>query len=192
MRCHSVASFFSFVALSVHLSVAATEKLQTALPSGRKRVSGSLPRLPTTITLLIDAISTLLFGSRYETRGHVPSYSPNSGAVSVNLKQPFTLVSSVTVPTRCPAPRLRPRPRRVRARAAAPACLRRLSPTTQSVPRQTQIPAPAPDAASASRPRRRQRTGPATGWCCTRPRPCPWRAPAPCATPATAGSPQVY
>src|SRR5690242_7279419 len=57
MRCHSVASFISPLALSFHLSVVATRMLVTASPLGRYFVSGSAPRLPTMITLLTDAMS---------------------------------------------------------------------------------------------------------------------------------------
>src|SRR3954470_20105067 len=57
MRCHSVASFISPLALSFHLSVVATRMLVTASPLGRYLVSGSAPRLPTMITLFTDAMS---------------------------------------------------------------------------------------------------------------------------------------
>src|SRR5580765_1671074 len=63
MRCHSVASFFSPLALSFHVSVVATRMLVTASPLGRYLVSGSAPRLPTMITLLIDAMSHPSFES---------------------------------------------------------------------------------------------------------------------------------
>src|SRR5882762_1224645 len=59
MRCHSVSSFFSPLALSVHWNDVAIETLVMAAPSGMYFVSGSRPRLPTRITLFTDAISNL-------------------------------------------------------------------------------------------------------------------------------------
>src|SRR5690348_11157860 len=59
MRCHSVASFISPLALSFHRSVVARRMLVTASPLGRYFVSGSAPRLPTRMTLFTDAISYL-------------------------------------------------------------------------------------------------------------------------------------
>src|SRR4051795_430729 len=59
MRCHSVASFISPLALSFQRSVVASRMLATASPLGRYFVSGSAPRLPTRITLFTDAISSL-------------------------------------------------------------------------------------------------------------------------------------
>src|SRR5689334_600470 len=63
MRCHSVASFISPLALSFQRSVVARRMFVTASPLGRYFVSGSAPRLPTRITLFTDAISNL---PRYE------------------------------------------------------------------------------------------------------------------------------
>src|SRR5205809_457269 len=59
MRCHSVASFISPLALSFQRSVVARRMFVTASPLGRYFVSGSAPRLPTRITLFTDAISNL-------------------------------------------------------------------------------------------------------------------------------------
>src|SRR5882762_4535157 len=59
MRCHSVSSFFSPLALSVHWNDVASDTLVIAAPSGMYFVSGSRPRLPTRITLFTDAISHL-------------------------------------------------------------------------------------------------------------------------------------
>src|SRR3954451_15403115 len=59
MRCHSVASFISPLALSFQRSVVAMRMFVTASPLGRYFVSGSAPRLPTRMTLFTDAISTL-------------------------------------------------------------------------------------------------------------------------------------
>src|SRR5450432_3981683 len=56
MLCHSVFSCFS-PALSFHVSVVAMRILVTASPPVVYRVSGSLPRLPTRITLFTDAIA---------------------------------------------------------------------------------------------------------------------------------------
>src|SRR5882672_4477192 len=59
MRCHSVSSFFSPLALSVHWNDVASDALVIAAPSGMYFVSGSRPRLPTRITLFTDAMSYL-------------------------------------------------------------------------------------------------------------------------------------
>src|SRR3990172_3625053 len=48
-----------------------------------------------TIRMIQDGIS----GIGYKMRGHVPSYSPNSEAVSAILEQPFTKAARL-VPTR--------------------------------------------------------------------------------------------
>src|SRR6516164_10024942 len=59
-RCHSVFSRRSPVALSRQLSLVATLRLTTGLPSCKRRISGSRPRLPTRMTLLtLPAISAL-------------------------------------------------------------------------------------------------------------------------------------
>src|SRR5690242_16849480 len=59
MRCHSVASFVSPLALSFQRSVVARRMFVTASPLGRYFDSGSAPRLPTRMTLFTDAISCL-------------------------------------------------------------------------------------------------------------------------------------
>src|SRR5256885_15644587 len=59
IRCHSVASFISPLALSFQRPVVASRMLLTASPLGRYLVSGSAPRLLTRITLFTDAISSL-------------------------------------------------------------------------------------------------------------------------------------
>src|SRR2546423_15130663 len=59
MRCHSVASFISPLALSFHRSVVARRIFVTASPLGKYFVSGSAPRLPTRMTLFTDGISYL-------------------------------------------------------------------------------------------------------------------------------------
>src|SRR5690349_5847558 len=51
-RCHSVFSLRSPVALSRQLSDVATDRFTTGSPLFSLRISGSLPRLPTKITLL--------------------------------------------------------------------------------------------------------------------------------------------
>src|SRR3954451_10736049 len=59
-RCHSVFSLRSPVALSRQLSEVATFKLAIGRPSWVRRISGSLPRFPTRITLFtLPAIATL-------------------------------------------------------------------------------------------------------------------------------------
>src|SRR5215470_16296549 len=59
-RCHSVFSLRSPVALSRQVSDVATLKLAIGRPSWVRRISGSLPRLPTRITLFtLPAIAAL-------------------------------------------------------------------------------------------------------------------------------------
>src|SRR5436309_9147054 len=59
-RCHSVFSLRSPVALSRQLSEVATLRLAIGRPSWVRRISGSLPRLPTKITLFtLPAIAAL-------------------------------------------------------------------------------------------------------------------------------------
>src|SRR5215210_7640378 len=59
-RCHSVFSLRSPVALSRQLSEVATLKLAIGRPSWVRRISGSLPRFPTRITLFtLPAIAVL-------------------------------------------------------------------------------------------------------------------------------------
>src|SRR3981081_4504714 len=59
-RCHSVFSLRSPVVLSRQLSEVATLRLAIGRPSWVRRISGSLPRLPTKITLFtLPAITAL-------------------------------------------------------------------------------------------------------------------------------------
>src|SRR3954469_23415643 len=59
-RCHSVFSLRSPVALSRQLSEVATLRLAIGRPSWVRRISGSLPRFPTRITLFtLPAIAVL-------------------------------------------------------------------------------------------------------------------------------------
>src|SRR3954465_13659154 len=59
-RCHSVFSLRSPVALSRQLSEVATLRLAIGRPSWVRRISGSLPRFPTKITLFtLPAITAL-------------------------------------------------------------------------------------------------------------------------------------
>src|SRR5580658_9147138 len=59
-RCHSVFSFRSPLALSRQDSEVATDRFTTGSPLVMRRTSGSLPRLPTKITLLtLPAIACL-------------------------------------------------------------------------------------------------------------------------------------
>src|SRR3954471_16948769 len=51
--CHSVRSLFSPDCLSFQFSLVATLMFATVMPEGIARVSGSAPRLPIRITLLI-------------------------------------------------------------------------------------------------------------------------------------------
>src|SRR6516165_8060867 len=52
-RCHSVRSCCSPVCLSRQLSLVAMRRLATVVPDGMARVSGSAPRLPMRMTLLM-------------------------------------------------------------------------------------------------------------------------------------------
>src|ERR1700751_5039440 len=59
-RCHSVFSLRSPVALSRQVSDVAILRLAIGLPSWVRRISGSLPRFPTKITLFtLPAIAAL-------------------------------------------------------------------------------------------------------------------------------------
>src|SRR5215471_11162277 len=77
-RCHSVFSLRSPVALSRHVSEVATLKLAIGRPSWVRRISGSLPRFPTRITLFtLPAIAALHAPITGQTgpvphRGHPP------------------------------------------------------------------------------------------------------------------------
>ena len=51
--CHSVRSLFSPDCLSFQFSLVATRMFATVMPEGMARVSGSAPRLPIRMTLLI-------------------------------------------------------------------------------------------------------------------------------------------
>src|SRR3990167_5339390 len=64
-RCHSVRSFFSPLARSRQDSEVARLRLATRSPELRVRISGSLPRLPTRMTLLtLPAMEMLLHHAR--------------------------------------------------------------------------------------------------------------------------------
>src|SRR5688500_1634693 len=56
--CHSVRSLFSPDCLSFQLSLVATRMFATVMPEGMARVSGSAPRLPIKMTLLIPRAMT--------------------------------------------------------------------------------------------------------------------------------------
>src|SRR5258706_14887787 len=72
-RCHSVFSLRSPVALSRQLSEVATLRLAIGRPSWVRRISGSLPRFPTRITLFtLPAIAALQ--SRKHWIGQTLSY----------------------------------------------------------------------------------------------------------------------
>src|SRR3954465_12094677 len=67
-RCHSVFSLRSPVALSRQLSEVATLRLAIGRPSWVRRISGSLPRLPTRMTLLTLPAMTLSNFRRFRPR----------------------------------------------------------------------------------------------------------------------------
>src|SRR5580704_15153393 len=71
-RCHSVFSLRSPVALSRQVSDVATLRLAIGRPSWVRRISGSLPRLPTKITLFtLPAIAALHSRKPLPLRGHL-------------------------------------------------------------------------------------------------------------------------
>src|SRR3984957_9346426 len=79
-RCHSVRSFRSPVCRSFQVSLVATDRLAILVPDCRVRISGSLPRLPTRITLLtLPAIASIPYQRRHSSpRSHtLPSYGPS-------------------------------------------------------------------------------------------------------------------
>src|SRR3989344_4184498 len=53
MRCHSVRSWLSPLCLSFHAELVARVALATATPLGVYRISGSAPKFPIKMTLLI-------------------------------------------------------------------------------------------------------------------------------------------
>jgi hypothetical protein len=70
MRCHSVRSLRSPDALSFQVSLVARVRLTILLPACVVRTSGSLPRLPMRMTLLIEpAMSVSLSSHREKASG---------------------------------------------------------------------------------------------------------------------------
>src|SRR5437588_7379604 len=92
-RCHSVFSLRSPVALSRQLSEVATLRLAIGRPSWVRRISGSLPRFPTRITLFtLPAIAALHF--RKHWIGPDAQLSARALALSAlgpPLNRPYTL-----------------------------------------------------------------------------------------------------
>src|ERR1700704_5077445 len=82
-RCHSVFSLRSPVALSRQLSEVATLRLAIGRPSWVRRISGSLPRFPTRITLFTLPAIAALRSCRHRTGRH-----PELGGPVVALKAP--------------------------------------------------------------------------------------------------------
>src|SRR5262245_8247116 len=77
-RCHSVFSLRSPVALSRQVSEVATLRLAIGRPSWVRRISGSLPRFPTRITLFtLPAIAAL----------HAPNHWPNRAGASKGTRR---------------------------------------------------------------------------------------------------------
>src|SRR5215470_2695859 len=72
-ECHSVFSRRSPEVLSRHVSVVATRRLAIGRPSWVRRISGSLPRLPTRITLLTEPA----IGASFCLRGAARRVSPS-------------------------------------------------------------------------------------------------------------------
>src|SRR5690349_19230639 len=67
--CHSVRSLFSPDCLSFQFSLVATRMFATVMPDGMARVSGSAPRLPIKMTLLIPrAMRAALHRKKNERR----------------------------------------------------------------------------------------------------------------------------
>src|SRR5690242_1968623 len=93
-RCHSVFSLRSPVALSRQLSEVATLRLAMARPSWVRRISGSLPRFPTRITLFtLPAIATLHAANRRRSNVSAQGLGPNVGSLfgSHDVGRPYTL-----------------------------------------------------------------------------------------------------
>src|SRR5438876_8912235 len=68
-RCHSVFSLRSPLFLSRQVSEVATLRLAIGRPSWVRRISGSLPRFPTKITLFtLPAIATLRARNHYRSK----------------------------------------------------------------------------------------------------------------------------
>src|SRR5438552_3909897 len=89
-RCHSVFSLRSPVVLSRQLSEVATLRLAIGRPSWVRRISGSLPRFPTRITLFtLPAIAAL--HSRKHWIGQTLSYRSSSGIVCLGTTLEPTL-----------------------------------------------------------------------------------------------------
>src|SRR5471030_2717136 len=72
-RCHSVFSLRSPVALSRQVSDVAMLKLAIGRPSCVRRISGSLPRFPTRITLFTLPAIAALHSKLLGLAGHRPS-----------------------------------------------------------------------------------------------------------------------
>src|SRR5450631_2548479 len=103
-RCHSVFSLRSPVALSRQLSEVATLRLAIGRPSWVRRISGSLPRFPTRITLFtLPAIATL---RHRKITGLAGRLSPrlklrhHPGSAGTILNRPYTVAdaASRTIP----------------------------------------------------------------------------------------------
>src|SRR3954471_960460 len=88
-RCHSVFSLRSPVPLSRQVSDVAMLRLAIGRPSCVRRISGSLPRFPTRITLFtLPAIAALHSNSLLNPPGQPPRDEPLSA--HGRLKRPYT------------------------------------------------------------------------------------------------------
>src|SRR5882724_9042918 len=92
-RCHSVFSLRSPVALSRQLSEVATLRLAIGRPSCVRRISGSLPRFPTRITLFTLPAIAALHSCHHRTGRHPEAWGPVVAlkAPRATLRRPYTL-----------------------------------------------------------------------------------------------------
>src|SRR3954471_2829860 len=95
-RCHSVFSLRSPVPLSRHVSDVAMLRLTIGRPSCVRRISGSLPRLPTRITLFTLPAITL-------SRGSLVTGPALPTALGDKLPDPSSRPDPIRLPRRPPA-----------------------------------------------------------------------------------------
>src|SRR6266404_895961 len=96
-RCHSVFSLRSPVVLSRQLSEVATLRLAIGRPSWVRRISGSLPRFPTRITLFtLPAIAALHSEIYCTDPRRLPLEAPAScqGMFKDICRRPYTLTGA--------------------------------------------------------------------------------------------------
>src|ERR1700712_5749956 len=95
-RCHSVFSLRSPVALSRQVSDVAMLKLAIGRPSCVRRISGSLPRFPTRITLFTLPAIAVLHSKLLGLAGHGRRFSARQLCLGMScyLRRPYTLAAA--------------------------------------------------------------------------------------------------